>query len=91
MGIKPTPKMSCISNIHQTMGNVQHNTGIMNEPVTNHSRSKEGGLAPLKTMPAASTAHRNGNRWLHYSGAKWHHIPVLLFVSDTQQIGPHHE
>jgi hypothetical protein len=28
-GVVPTPKTSCITNISQTMNNVQHNTGTM--------------------------------------------------------------
>jgi hypothetical protein len=36
MGVEPTPEMSCISNILQTMDNAQYNIHIINSFVTSH-------------------------------------------------------
>jgi hypothetical protein len=57
-GVKPTPETLCISNIPQTMDNVQHNVPIMNQSSsktfyiitktqasTNHKVQLSGGVA----------------------------------------------
>jgi len=41
MGVQPTIETSCISNIPQTMDNVQHNICIMNQPLSQRELSTD--------------------------------------------------
>jgi hypothetical protein len=51
-GVEPTPETSCVSNIHQTMDNVQHSVPIMNQPLSQIFRE-----SPLKRRSISTRLH----------------------------------
>jgi hypothetical protein len=51
MGVEPTPEMSCISNIPQTVDNVQHSIHKINQPLLQTFRESLGLYKHEKTTP----------------------------------------
>lgn len=62
IGVQPTPKTSCISNISQTMSNVQHNTRTMIKNVT-ETLNLHFSHIYFSTEPQDSTDLNRTQRW----------------------------